>query len=235
MSTSKKKAKQQARTGEDMEERRQILLDTCLSHLDDQWRRHGEDFDVDEEDILLGRIAAVMASDEGLARRNHTGISVTELRVAMGRARSKRDERRDKALITLMEMLPRNLRGMQAGTTDSFVSLPVLISLFRGSSDNGVDVDEGIIADWEIKDAWTEFYKLNGAEILRLTREARTRREEEQARQEQTTVLEGVADFMGDVVAGAIDSQVTTEIWSVVNDIIRQRNTGHDPWYWMET
>lgn len=207
---SRKKTKIIRRAGMDTVQIQEVLVEILLKELDGHWRRYGEGFQ-DEGLILRTMMIRFQTDPDPIRRQVGAEINMQDLQTALETAKRQRTMRTSIARGYVSSSLPLWLNELRRGDIDQFPNKAQFVEHFR---DDVYDFDRGIISDKELQDTWTDFYRSHIQEIIALTRQA-------QARQEQTTVLEGVAEFLSDAVAGSAALQATTDmVGNVLNGII---------------
>ena len=206
---SRRKTKLNRRSGE-RPVFQEILGEIMLNELDHHWRKYGEGFD--DEGLMLRTMLIRLQTDPDQGRRQLSeSITMPDLEQALGTAKRSREIRAGLARgimpMTLTEFL-NELRDDGNPRTE-FPSKANFVSYFRNPTP--YDFDRGIVSDEEIGNVWKTFYRAHGKEIIPLI----------QRKRERQTVVEGVADFLRDVVAGSSALQATIDlVRDVLGDIV---------------
>ena len=210
---SRRKTKLNRRSGE-RPVFQEILGEIMLNELDHHWRKYGEGFD--DEGLMLRTMLIRLQTDLDPGRRQLSeSITMPDLEQALGTAKRSREIRAGLARglmpMTLTEFL-NELRDDGNPRTE-FPSQANFVSYFRNPTP--YDFDRGIVSDEEIGNVWKTFYRAHGKEIIPLIQRKRAIHEERQ------TVVEGVADFLRDVVAGSSALQATIDlVRDVLGDVV---------------
>ena len=134
-----------------------------------------------------------------------------DLEAALETAKRQRATRIPIAHEWVTRSLPLWLNELRQGDIDQFPNKAEFVEHFR---DPMYNFDRGIISDDELHDIWRAFFTSHLKEIIDLTRQA-------QAARERVPVVEGVADFLRDVVAGSSALQATIDlVRDVLGDIV---------------
>jgi hypothetical protein len=182
------------------------LADIILNQVDRFWRKHGEGFeDTPQESKVLQAMLDNMYKNpdpemEALGRE----VLLSDLKVALQRAKQARSLRVPKAREWVTKSLPLWLNELRNGDIGQFPNKAEFIQHFRDSLYN---FDRGIISDQELGDIFVEYQRSNFAEILRLNREAQNRE----------TVIEATNEYMADVISKALTG---TAISEATNDVL---------------
>ena len=189
-----------------------VLVEIVLEKLDWQWRRHGEGFRDDEQSLMLRTLLISMQNDTDPIRRQVAqSIGMKDLETALETAKRQRATRTAIAHEWVTRSLPIWLDELRQGSIDQFPNRAEFVEHFR---DPTYSFDRGIISDNELHDMWRAFYTSHLKEIIDLTRQA-------QAARERVPVVDGVADFLRDVVAGSSALQATIDlVRDVLGDIV---------------
>ena len=208
---SSKKQKKQQRAHKLSQDMQDALADIILNQVDRFWRKHGEGFeDTPQESKVLQAMLDNMYKNpdpemEALGRE----VLLSDLKVALQRAKQARSLRVPKAREWVTKSLPLWLNELRNGDIGQFPNKAEFIQHFRDSLYN---FDRGIISDQELGDIFVEYQRSNFAEILRLNREAQNRE----------TVIEATNEYMADVISKALTGTAISEASNdVLNGAIR--------------
>ena len=212
--SSKRKTKITRRNNpaDDAADLQNVLVEIVLEKLDWQWRKYGEGFRDDEQKLMLRTMFISMQNDTDPIRRQVAkSIDMSDLEAALETAKRQRATRIPIAHEWVTRSLPLWLNELRQGDIDQFPNKAEFVDHFR---DPMYNFDRGIISDNELHDIWKAFYTSHLKEIIALTRQA-------QAARERVPVVEGVADFLSDVVAGSSALQATIDlVRDVLGDIV---------------
>ena len=198
--SSRRQQKLQRRSGE-RPVFQEILGEIILKDLDQHWRRYGEGFQ-DEGLILRTKLIQFQTDPDPGRRQLGEAITMPDLEQALRTAKRSREMRAGLARGLVPVKLTEFLNELRDEGTE-FPNQANFLSYFRNPAP--YDFDRGIVSDEEIGNAWKTFYRAHGKEIIDLTRQA-------QAARERVPVVDGVADFLRDVVAGSSALQATTDL-----------------------
>lgn len=212
--SSKRKTKITRRNNpaDDAADLQKVLVEIVLEKLDWQWRRYGEGFRDDEQKLMLRTLFITMQKDTDPIRQQVAkSIDMSDLEAALETAKRQRATRIPIAHEWVTRSLPLWLNELRQGDIDQFPNKAEFVEHFR---DPMYNFDRGIISDNELHEIWRAFFTSHLKEIIDLTRQA-------QAARERVPVVEGVADFLRDVVAGSSALQATIDlVRDVLGDIV---------------
>jgi hypothetical protein len=204
--SSKRQQKKQQRSRKLAQDMQDALADIVLSQLDMFWRKHGEGFEnTPQQGQILRAIFINLHNNpdpnlEALANE----VELSDLDVALERAKHARSLRVPKAREWATESLPLFLNELRNGDIGQFPNKAEFVEQFR---DPVFNFDRGIISDKELEDIWTAYYRSNIHQIIGLTQQAQNRE----------TVLEATNEYMADVISKAMTGTAFSE---ATNDVL---------------
>ena len=210
-SLSRRQQKKQERSRTLPEDVQDALADIVLDQLDRFYRNHGEGFEnTQEQSRMLRAILINLHNDPDFPPGVAEMVVLSDLEVALGKAKQARSLRVPKAREWVTKSLPLFLKELRNGHISEFPNKAKFVAHFREAE---YDFDRGIISDKELEDIWRPYYTSNLKEIIALTKQA----------QDKETVLEATNEYMADVISKAMTGTAFSE---ATNDVLGEAIRG---------